>query len=91
MTPDLAASILGFLRLADRLKQVERHGRVVPAEGTTRRENTAEHGWNLAPVALPLHGEVSATLDLGRALAMATVVFAALIGQLHDQAEGMPG
>jgi hypothetical protein len=44
MSPDRAASLLGVLALADRLKQVERRGRVVLAEGTTRGGNPAEAG-----------------------------------------------
>jgi putative hydrolase of HD superfamily len=73
MPPDRAASILGFLALADRLKTVERRGRVVLADGTTRRENSAEHCWSLALIGTLLHGEVAASLDLGRALMMVAV------------------
>ncbi|WP_198378710.1 HD domain-containing protein [Neoroseomonas rubea] len=73
MPPDRAASILDFLALADRLKTVERRGRVVLADGTTRRENSAEHCWSLALIGTLLHEEVAATLDLGRALMMVAV------------------
>lgn len=73
MPPDRAASILDFLALADRLKTVERRGRVVLADGTTRRENSAEHCWSLALIGTLLHGEVAASLDLGRALMMVAV------------------
>ncbi len=73
MPPDRAASILDFLALADRLKTVERRGRVVLADGTTRRENSAEHCWSLALIGTLLHGDVAASLDLGRALMMVAV------------------
>lgn len=73
MPPDRAASILDFLALADRLKTVERRGRVVLADGTTRRENSAEHCWSLALIGTLLHEEVAASLDLGRALMMVAV------------------
>ncbi len=73
MSPERAASLLGVLALADRLKQVERRGRVVLADGSTRRENSAEHSWHLALCALLLQPEVAAEVDLGRVLAMAAV------------------
>ena len=73
MPPDRAASILDFLALADRLKTVERRGRVMLADGATRRENSAEHCWSLALIGTLLHGEVAASLDLGRALMMVAV------------------
>jgi putative hydrolase of HD superfamily len=73
MSPERAASLLDFLGLADRLKQVERRGRVVLADGSTRRENSAEHSWHFALCALLLQPEVAAEVDLGRVLAMAAV------------------
>jgi putative hydrolase of HD superfamily len=73
MPPDRAAALLGFLALADRLKAVERRGRVKLPDGTTRRENSAEHCWSLALVALLLHREVAAEIDLGHALALVAV------------------
>jgi putative hydrolase of HD superfamily len=73
MTPGRAESLLGFLALADRLKTVERRGRVVLPDGTTRRENSAEHCWNVALLALLLAGDVAAPVDLGRALSMIAV------------------
>ena len=73
MTPGRAEAILGFLALADRLKTVERRGRVVLPDGTARRENSAEHCWHLALAALLLRDEVTADVELGRALAMAAV------------------
>ena len=73
MTPDRVASILGFLALADRLKTVERRGLVPLPDGTTRRENSAEHCWNLALIALLIHREVADDIDLGRALSLVAV------------------
>lgn len=63
-------AVIGFLALADRLKHVERRGRTVGPEGAARQENSAEHCWNVALVALLLHGEVSDPPDLGHVLAM---------------------
>lgn len=73
MHPERAAAILDFLALADRLKSVERRGRVVGPDGGLRRENSAEHSWSLALIATLLHTEVDGPLDLGRALMMAAV------------------
>jgi putative hydrolase of HD superfamily len=69
MTPRTEA-LLGFLALADRLKTVERRGRVVLPDGATRPENSAEHCWHLALMAVLLHGEVGFPVDLGRVLTM---------------------
>ncbi|WP_187829969.1 HD domain-containing protein [Siccirubricoccus phaeus] len=73
MTPDRVAAILDFLALADRLKLVERRGRIPLPDGTTRRENSAEHCWHLALVALLMAEEVAAPIDLARVLTMAVV------------------
>ncbi|WP_137126554.1 HD family hydrolase [Roseomonas sp. HF4] len=73
MEPERAAAILDFLAVADRLKTIERRGRVVLPDGASRRENSAEHCWSLALIGVLLHGDVSAPLDLGRALAMVAV------------------
>lgn len=73
MQPERAAAILDFLALADRLKTVERRGRVVLPDGTTRRENSAEHCWSLALIGTLLHAEVSEPIDLGRALTMVAI------------------
>ncbi|MCB4820521.1 HD domain-containing protein [Roseicella aerolata] len=73
MDPARIEAMLDFLALADRLKTVERRGRVPLPDGTTRRENSAEHCWNLALVALLLHREVAAEIDLGRVLSMIAV------------------
>ncbi|MFM2148820.1 MAG: hypothetical protein RLZZ187_1126 [Pseudomonadota bacterium] len=73
MSPDRIEAVIGFLALADRLKHVERRGKTVGPDGTDRHENSAEHGWNVALVALLLHGEVADPPDLGHVLAMITV------------------
>lgn len=65
------AAILDFLALADRLKHVLRRGCTRdPATGALRQENSAEHCWNVALVALLLHGEVQDPPDLAHVLAM---------------------
>ncbi len=68
-----AAALLEFLALADRLKTGERRGLVPLPDGTLRRENSAEHCWNLALIALLLHREVAAEIDLGHALSLIAV------------------
>ena len=73
MDPAHIKALLDFLALADRLKTVERRGRVPLPDGSTRRENSAEHCWTLALVALLLHREVAAEIDLARALSMIAV------------------
>lgn len=73
MQPERADAILGFLALADRLKSVERRGRVVLPDGATRRENSAEHCWSLALIGTLLHQEVAQPLELGRALMMVAI------------------
>jgi putative hydrolase of HD superfamily len=73
MSPDRVAAILDFLALADRLKLVERRGRIALPDGTTRRENSAEHCWHLALIAVLLRDEVAVPVDLGRVLAMVAV------------------
>lgn len=71
MDTDRIAAILDFLGLADRLKHVLRRGCTRdPATGALRQENSAEHCWNVALVALLLHGEVADPPDLGHVLAM---------------------
>ena len=64
------AALLDFLALADRLKHVERRGCTTHPDGSSRQENSAEHCWNVALVALLLHGEVENPPDLGHVLAM---------------------
>jgi putative hydrolase of HD superfamily len=71
MDSDRIAAILDFLALADRLKHVLRRGCTRdPETGALRRENSAEHCWNVALVAMLLHGEVADPPDLGHVLAM---------------------
>jgi putative hydrolase of HD superfamily len=70
MHPDRAAALIDFLALADRLKHVERRGETARADGTSRRENSAEHCWNVALVAVLLHGDMPDAPDLGHTLAM---------------------
>ena len=70
MTPDRIAALIDFLRLADRLKHVERRGQTVAPDGAARQENSAEHCWNVALVAVLLHGEMAEPPDLGHVLAM---------------------
>jgi len=73
MEAERAAAILDFLAVADRLKTVERRGRVVLPDGAMRRENSAEHCWSLALIGVLLHAEMPEPLDLGRALAMVAI------------------
>lgn len=73
MSPDRIEAVIGFLALADKLKHVERRGKTVGPDGADRHENSAEHGWNVALVALLLHGEVADPPDLGHVLAMVAV------------------
>lgn len=63
-------AVIGFLALADRLKHVERRGRTVGPDGGSRHENSAEHCWNVALVAMLLHREVQDPPDLGHVLAL---------------------
>jgi putative hydrolase of HD superfamily len=70
MDPARAEALIEFLALADRLKHVQRRGRTLAPDGTRRQENSAEHSWNVALVALLLHAEVPDPPDLGHVLAM---------------------
>jgi putative hydrolase of HD superfamily len=70
VSPDRIEAVIAFLRLADRLKHVERRGRTVGPDGTARQENSAEHCWNVALVAMLLHGEMQDPPDLAHVLAM---------------------
>lgn len=69
---DRLAAILDFLALADRLKHVHRAARTRHA-GTDRAENSAEHAWHVALIAVLLAEEVTPRPDLGRVLAMIAV------------------
>ncbi len=70
MHPERLEQLYGFLALADRLKHVPRRGQTVQPDGTLRAENSAEHCWNAALVALLLHGEDPEAPDLATVLAM---------------------
>jgi putative hydrolases of HD superfamily len=70
VSPDRIEAVIAFLRLADRLKHVERRGRTVGPDGTARQENSAEHCWNVALVAMLLHGEMQDPPDLAHVLTM---------------------
>lgn len=70
MDSERVAALIDFLALADRLKHVERRGRTRGPDGSSRQENSAEHCWNVALIALLLHGEVADPPDLGHVLAM---------------------
>lgn len=70
---------LEFLRLAGRLKHVER--RTLLAEGG-RRENSAEHSWHVALYALTLAEHAPPGTDVSRAIAMLLV---------HDLVEVLAG
>src|SRR2546421_11453608 len=68
-------SQVGFLLEADRLKTVLRQSTLTDR---SRRENSAEHSWHLALMALVLAGHAPPGTDLGRGMAM---------GVLHDLVE----
>jgi putative hydrolase of HD superfamily len=70
MDAERLAALIDFLALADRLKHIERRGRTVAPDGAARQENAAEHCWNVALLAVLLHGEVADAPDLGHVLAM---------------------
>ena len=59
-----------FVIEADRLKKIARQSRITDG---TRRENSAEHSWHLALMALALGGHAPAGTDLGRVMAMVVV------------------
>ncbi len=61
-------ALLGFIQAADALKHVHR-----ASETRGRRENSAEHAWHVALIAVLLHEEVVPRPDLGRTLAMIAV------------------
>ena len=68
-------SQIGFLLEADRLKTVLRQSTLTDR---SRRENSAEHSWHLALMALVLAGHAPPGTDLGRVMAMVV---------LHDLVE----
>ena len=59
-----------FVLEADRLKTVARQSWITDG---SRRENSAEHSWHLALMALALGGHAPAGTDLGRVMAMVVV------------------
>lgn len=77
MSPADAAGVLETLRLAGRLKDQARSGRL--ASG--RAEGVAEHSWRVALLGLLL-AEAFSDIDLGRLLALALV---------HDLGEALSG
>lgn len=68
MSPERRDAFLAFLALADRLKHTLR-----AAHTGERRENSAEHAWHVALIAVTLAGEVSPPPDLAAVLAMIAV------------------
>ena len=73
--PGLAArlsALLDFIALTDRLKHVHRAARTQHA-ATDRAENSAEHAWHVALIAVLLSEEVTPRPDLARVLAMIAV------------------
>lgn len=67
---DRIDSILDFLALVDRFKKVERRALL---GDMSRRENSAEHSWHMALVAMVLARETGFTGDLARMLSMVLV------------------
>ena len=61
---------LKFLLEIDRLKQIERRTAI---GGGSRRENTAEHSWHLALLAIVLAEHAAEPVDLSRVVAMLLV------------------
>jgi len=62
---------LEFLRVVDALKRIERMTRLIQLPGEiTRRENSAEHSWHLALMAMMLVEHANEPVDLARVLQM---------------------
>ena len=68
--PARLADQLGFLLEVDRLKSVLRRGYV--ADGS-RRENTAEHSWTLALMAIVLAEHATEPVDVARVVRMVVI------------------
>jgi putative hydrolase of HD superfamily len=68
MSPERRDALLAFLALADRLKHTLR-----AAHTGERRENSAEHAWHVALIAVTLADEVSPQPDLAEVLAMIAI------------------
>jgi len=60
--------VLGFIKEADKLKQVERQTLI---HNGGRKENSAEHSWHLAIAALVLQSFAPEKLDINKAIKMA--------------------
>jgi putative hydrolase of HD superfamily len=67
---DRLAAQLAFLLEIDRLKLIERRSYITDA---SRRENSAEHSWHLAMLALVLSEHARSDVDLARVIAMVLV------------------
>ena len=67
---DRLASQLEFVQELDRLKTVERESFILDGQ---RRENTAEHSWHVAMLALVLADHAPHGVDLGRVLLLLLV------------------
>jgi len=70
VAPDDLTSRLDFLLAADALKQVLRRN---PLTDGSRRENTAEHSWHIALMALVLSEHAAEPVDLWRVVRMLLV------------------
>jgi putative hydrolase of HD superfamily len=66
--PDRRDALLVFIALADRLKHTLR-----AAHTGCRRENSAEHAWHVALIAITLADEVSPQPDMAEVLAMIAI------------------
>jgi putative hydrolase of HD superfamily len=65
---------LEFLRVVDALKRVDRMTRLIQRSGeASRRENSAEHSWHLALMAMMLVEHANEPVDLARVLQMILV------------------
>ena len=68
--PDRLASQLRFVRELDKLKGVQRRTSLIDR---SRRENSAEHSWHLATMALALGEHAPAGTDVAHAIALLLV------------------
>lgn len=68
MAPERCDALLAFLALGDRLKHTLR-----AAHTGARRENSAEHAWHVALIAITLAEEVSPRPDMAEVLAMIAI------------------
>lgn len=68
---DDTGQLLRFVLETELLKSVERRGLVPSAGG--RRENSAEHSWHVALIALMLHPRLSRPVDLPRTLELIAI------------------